>query len=178
MANVTFTFKGRQTHTVDDKGRLILPSQFRTVLAASREPSTVYLGSYPGTKFVSVYPSERWDELCRDWKDEKRFPNTEAMQDGQRLFFANIEQTPVDRTGRVTIPAHFRERANLKDDVLVIGVAEKMEIWNPAELEAHELALSREREERVKAAQAAAAAAAAAIAASGQMPEEVRLPSF
>ncbi|MDR2386063.1 MAG: hypothetical protein LBE80_00575 [Deltaproteobacteria bacterium] len=138
MPAVSVTFKGRQPHVIDEKGRLILPSQFRTLLTLSRDPSSVYLGSYPGTKFVSVYPSERWEELCQSWKDEKRFPNTTVMLKGQRLFFSNIEQVTVDRTGRVTIPSHFRERAQLKNEVLVIGVAEKMEIWNPANLEEYE----------------------------------------
>ena len=118
---------------------MILPSQFRALLAASKEPATVYLGCYPGTKFVSVYPCERWEELSEAWKDEKRFPNTYAMLNWQRLFFANVEKVGVDRAGRGTIPSHYRDRAGLKDEVAVIGVLDKMEIWNPAELEAFEL---------------------------------------
>ncbi|MDR3135530.1 MAG: hypothetical protein LBU69_05490 [Deltaproteobacteria bacterium] len=143
MANFSITFHGRQAHVIDEKGRLILPSQFRDILRCSRTPDKVFLGCYPGTKFVSVYPCERWDELSLSWKDERRFPNTAILQEGQRLFFSNSEQVTVDRTGRVTIPAQFRNRASLKDEVAVIGVGEKMEIWNPADLDAHELEISK-----------------------------------
>jgi MraZ protein len=138
MTSIPIKFNGRQAHVIDEKGRLILPSQFRDLLAASGVKDRVYLGCYPGTKFVSVYPNERWEELVRDWTDEKRFSNAEVMLRGQRLFFANIEQVNIDRTGRITIPLHFRERAGLKDDVVVIGVGGKMEIWNPIELAADE----------------------------------------
>jgi MraZ protein len=138
MAVISFTFSGRQAHVIDDKGRLILPSQFRDVLNGSKVSGQVYLGCYPGTRFVSVYPFERWEELVLSWKDERRFPSAAVMQEGQRLFFANLEQANVDRTGRITIPSHFRERAGLKSEVTVIGVGEKMEIWSPEELEAHE----------------------------------------
>ncbi|MDR2368795.1 MAG: hypothetical protein LBF58_11960 [Deltaproteobacteria bacterium] len=169
MPSVTFTFKGRQAHSLDEKGRLILPNQFRVVLAASREPATVYLGSMPGTGFVSVYPAERWEELCQLWKDEKRFPDTRTMLNGQRMFFSNIEQAAVDRTGRVTVPAHFRTRANLKDEVAVIGVADKMEIWNPDDLDAFE-------SEGGPAWGHGPAGESARP--SGVPPEEVRLPQF
>ncbi|MDR2301098.1 MAG: hypothetical protein LBF38_03520 [Deltaproteobacteria bacterium] len=168
MPSVTVTFKGRQPHVMDEKGRLILPNQFRTLLTLSKDPCSVYLGSYPGTKFVSVYPSERWEELCESWKDEKRFPNTSVMLKGQRLFFSNIEHVSVDRTGRITIPSHFRERAQLKDEVMVIGVAEKMEIWNPAVLDEYENAESQTWGEiGLESARPA-----------GQVLEEVRLPQF
>jgi MraZ protein len=138
MADSLFNFTGRYEHLIDDKGRLMLPSLLRDGLARSQVPERIYLGFYPGNKFLSLYPQERWETLASGWRDEKRFSSTQVMQDVQRLFFSNIEQLYVDRSGRVLIPAIYRERAGIGPECAVLGVSDKIELWNPIELEARQ----------------------------------------
>jgi MraZ protein len=167
MENPSLDFTGRYDHTIDDKGRLMLPAILRDELAKSSLKEKVYLGFYPGTRFLSLYPAERYEVLAAAWKDEKRFPSANLMQDAQRLFFANIEPINVDRSGRILIPALFRDRAGLRNECAVLGVGEKIELWSQNELIAKE-ALSYAAWEK-------------ACAEENSRPhssEEVRLPSF
>ncbi|MDR1050675.1 MAG: hypothetical protein LBP95_06270 [Deltaproteobacteria bacterium] len=167
MENQPIDFTGRHFHNIDDKGRLMLPAILRDELAKSVQKERVYLGYYPGTKFLSLYPAERYEVLAAAWKDERRFPSAQMMQDAQRLFFANIEPVNVDRSGRILLPALFRERAGLKTECAVLGVGEKMELWSVNELIAKE-ALSYAAWER----------ASAEENSRPRSPEDVRLPSF
>ncbi|MDR1110236.1 MAG: hypothetical protein LBP92_05970 [Deltaproteobacteria bacterium] len=169
MADSPIIFSGRYGHAVDDKGRLMLPSALRDELRKSDVPDRLYLGFCPGTRFLSVYSYERWKELVGSWRDERRFPGSSVMQDGQRLFFANLEPVNVDRSGRILISAYYRERAGLGAEVAVLGVADKIEIWDPAELAA--------QEERAREAWELALAAEAGRAPGGGG-DEPRLPRF
>jgi MraZ protein len=134
-----FIFSGRYEHSLDDKGRVMLPSLLRDELKKSINPDKLYLGHYPGTKHISVYPAERWLALVDSWQEEKRFQSTALMMEAQRLFFANIEPVVVDKVGRILVPGHLRERLGLNGQVALLGVASKMEIWDPQQLKDHEL---------------------------------------
>ncbi|MDR1657347.1 MAG: cell division/cell wall cluster transcriptional repressor MraZ [Deltaproteobacteria bacterium] len=138
MQLTRFTFCGRFDHALDDKGRIMLPSPFREELRVSVNPDRLYVGCYPGTGHLSLYPVERWMELVEAWKDEKRFQSTTLMLEAQRMFFANIEPVALDRVGRILIPAIFREKASLVREASVLGVADKLEIWSPDRLREQE----------------------------------------
>lgn len=139
MEKSLFTFSGRFDYAIDEKGRVMLPVSLRDELKKSDVADRLYLGFYPGTQFISLYPFERWQTLNETWKDESRFPSTALMLEAQRLFFANIEPVTLDKAGRILIPSVFRERADLSKEVAVIGVGSKMEVWNPKILAENEL---------------------------------------
>jgi MraZ protein len=139
MDEPKFILSGRFDHTIDDKGRIMLPSLLRDELKKSINPEKLYLGHYPGTKYLSVYPAERWLTLVENWQEEKRFQTTALMLEAQRLFFANIEPVAVDKVGRILVPAIFREKIGLGTQVAFLGVGRKMEIWDAQELKAHEV---------------------------------------
>ncbi|MDR2443730.1 MAG: hypothetical protein LBE31_09470, partial [Deltaproteobacteria bacterium] len=110
----------------------------RDELKKSLNSEKLYLGFYPGVGCLSLYPAERWKVLAEAWKDERRFKSSYLMLEAQRLFFANIEPVTLDRVGRILIPAVFRERAGLEREASILGVGDKMEIWEPGRLKARE----------------------------------------
>ena len=154
MVEPNFIFCGRYEHSIDEKGRLMLPGVLRDELRKSAAPDRLYLGYYPGTRNLSLYSVERWQSLAEAWRDERRFTGTKLMVEAQRLFFANLEPVSVDKAGRILIPSVFRERAGLVKEAAVLGVSDKMEIWAPAALDESD----KEALERLEAALAAEAA--------------------
>ena len=115
-------FIGEYSHTIDAKGRLIVPSKFREQLG---EEFVVTKG-LDGCLFV--YENSEWKSF-----EEKlhALPLTNAnARKFTRFFLAGASACELDRQGRILIPAVLREFAKLEKDVTVIGVGRHAEIWN------------------------------------------------
>ncbi len=119
---VIVMFMSEYNHTIDAKGRLIIPSKFREVLG---EEFVVSKGM-DGCLFV--YANDDWNAF------EQRLTslpliNKEARQFA-RFFLAGAAQVEVDKQGRILLPASLREFAGLDKDVVLVGVGSRIEIWN------------------------------------------------
>lgn len=114
---------GNYIHNLDAKGRLTLPARFRELLA-SGVVITKGVGDY-----LDLYPAAAFEELSRRMK--KRIPRSE--RDILRYFFANACSDVPDRQGRILVPQMLREHAHLalEGEVLIAGVQDHLEIWNP-----------------------------------------------
>jgi MraZ protein len=115
-------FMGEYNHTIDAKGRLIIPSRFREALG---EEFVVTKG-LDGCLFV--YPNSEWqvfEEKLRTLpmtnKDARKF---------SRFFLAGAAMCELDKQGRILIPAVLREFAALEKDVVLAGVLGRVEIWS------------------------------------------------
>lgn len=115
-------FMGEYNHTVDAKGRLIIPSKFREALG----DTFVITKGLDGCLFV--YDNEEWavfEEKLKSLpltnKDARKFA---------RFFLAGAAEAEVDKQGRILIPNVLREFADLSKDVVLIGVASRIEIWS------------------------------------------------
>ena len=123
-------FLGTTTRTVDEKGRLLLPKPFRGEL----EPVCVITKGQDG--HLVVYSQEGWDhrasEVRREYSREDR-----AGRSFRRQIFGAARQQSMDSQGRVMVTAELREHAAIDcgSEVLVVGVDDEIEIWNPAALE-------------------------------------------
>lgn len=122
-------FYGEYEHTFDEKHRLTLPARFRHALAGG-----VVLARGI-ERNVDVYPSETWhrnmeriaelDSLNREAREMKRF------------VFAGAAIAELDAQGRVLVPTHLVQHAELGKEVAVIGVHDHIEIWDRASWAAH-----------------------------------------
>ncbi len=115
---------GTHERTIDDKGRLSLPSAFREKLG-----ERCVLSQLQDSKCVGIWTRQ---EFVAALERLQKFAETE--EDGQnqlRLFSASAHEVRQDRSGRVMIPASHREAAKLQKDVVVCGAASRVEIWNP-----------------------------------------------
>ena len=120
-------FRGRYEHSIDDKGRLSIPSRFREALARRRQKVLV-LTDFDSC--VAAYPLDEWRRL------EDRIRKQSTLQKDVRaflrLFYSGATEMPVDPQGRLLIPPQLRERAGLTREVMIIGVLNKIEIWSKA----------------------------------------------
>lgn len=115
-------FLGEFQHTVDAKGRLILPAKFRELL---EEGAVVVKGRDP---CLAVYPPEEWEKVAMSTRELMRQGERERRM--ARALFAGATEVVPDRQGRVAIPANLREYAGIDRDVVVAGSFTHFEIWN------------------------------------------------
>ena len=115
-------FMGEYNHTIDAKGRLIVPSRFREILG----DAFVVTKGLDGCLFV--YDNEEW-KLFEEKLRALPITNKEARQ-FVRFFLAGAAEVEVDKQGMVLLPASLREFAKLEKDVVLIGVASRIEIWS------------------------------------------------
>jgi MraZ protein len=117
-------FMGTYTPKLDEKGRLFLPAKFRDRLA---EGLVVTQGQ---EKCLVVWPQ---DVFMQEATRAQATPMTSrGARDYARVLFAGADEGTPDKQGRISIPPPLREYAALERDVVVIGVMDRIEIWDPA----------------------------------------------
>ena len=113
-------FKGEYSHSVDAKGRIIMPAKFREILG---EEFVVTKG-LDGCLFV--YPNKEWENIENKFREIPL--TTKDARKFSRFFFAGAADCEVDRQGRVLIPSVLREFAGLNKEVVLVGVLNRIEI--------------------------------------------------
>lgn len=115
-------FFGTYTPKLDDKGRLFLPAKFRDQLS---EGLVVTRGQ---ERCLTVWPRRAFEQLAGQAQEA---PVTDkAVRDYTRLLFAGASDDQPDKQGRLSIPPMLRDYASLAKDVIVIGVGNRLEIWD------------------------------------------------
>ncbi|MCD8301118.1 MAG: division/cell wall cluster transcriptional repressor MraZ [Clostridiales bacterium] len=115
-------FKGEYSHSVDSKGRIIMPAKFRDALG----DSFVVTKGLDGCLFV--YTNEEWENIENKFH-EQTLTGKNARK-FSRFFFAGAADCDIDKQGRALIPANLREFADLSKDVVLVGVLSRIEIWS------------------------------------------------
>ena len=121
-------FTGEFQYNMDEKGRVAIPAKMREKLG---ETFMVTKG-FEGCLFV--YPMEAWEALDQKLRSLP-FTQREARQ-FNRFFYASSLEATADKQGRIVIPANLREHAGLTKEVSIIGVGERIEIWDTQRLDA------------------------------------------
>ena len=121
-AGVCVMFMGEYNHTVDPKGRLIVPSKFREQLGNE----FVVTKGLDGCLFV--YSNEEWHRIEENLR-EKPLTSKDARK-FLRFFFAGAANCEVDKQGRILLPANLREYAGIDKEVVSVGVYSRVEIWS------------------------------------------------
>lgn len=114
-------FMGEYNHTIDTKGRLIIPSKFREQLG----DEFVITKGLDGCLFI--YDHAEWAAFEENLKS---LPPNKNSRQLVRFFAAGAAAVEVDKQGRILIPANLREFANLQKDVVLAGVASRIEVWD------------------------------------------------
>ena len=115
-------FMSEYNHTVDTKGRLIVPSKFREQLG---DEFVVTKGMDGG---LFVYANDDWSAFEQKLTSLPLI-NKEARKFA-RFFLAGAAQVEVDKQGRILLPANLRQFAGLEKDVVLVGVGSRIEIWS------------------------------------------------
>jgi MraZ protein len=123
-------FTGSAEHSLDDKGRLVVPARFRERLGGG-----FFLTIAHPDPCLALYPAETWREVC------ERIQAAPVKDAGFRTFvrhlFANTEEVNVDAQGRLVIPATLRAYAGIDRDVVSIGSLTRVELWAKERYEEH-----------------------------------------
>lgn len=113
---------GEYQHSIDDKGRLIIPAKFREELGAG------FVVTRGLDNCLFVYPRKEWETLEAKLKS---LPLTSAdARAFVRFFFSGATECDLDKQGRILIPGPLREYGKLVRDCVVIGVSNRVEIWS------------------------------------------------
>jgi MraZ protein len=115
-------FLGEFQHSLDQKGRVILPAEFRPALAEG-----AVIGAVPGGS-LAVYTKEEFQRVSDEILEKVR--RGEHDLDAARVFFADAREVTPDRQGRVALPLSLREYAGLTREAMVTGMLTRIEIWD------------------------------------------------
>jgi MraZ protein len=116
-------FVGTFEHSLDGKGRVVLPSQFRNELAGRG-----FIAQYQ--QCLGLWTQEGFNEVANRLRDKVR--EGLAPQNAVRALAANAVQVEPDAQGRILIPQRLRDYAALDRDVAIIGALDRIEIWHAA----------------------------------------------
>ena len=118
-------FIGEYQHSIDTKGRLIIPSKFRDDLGP------IFIMTKGLDNCLFVYPKNEWQIL-----EEKLKSLPLTSRDARafvRFFFAGATECELDKQGRILVPSNLREHSKLEKEAVIIGVSTRVEIWSKSE---------------------------------------------
>ena len=121
------TFTGEYSYTIDDKGRVNIPAKFRQSLAPENDQTFVITqGMDP---CIWVYPLTAWQIIEDDLKDLSAISKVNRSFIRNTVRYASI--VVFDKQGRIMLSSNLMNYAKLKKDALIIGMVNKIEIWDP-----------------------------------------------
>ncbi|WNB93980.1 division/cell wall cluster transcriptional repressor MraZ [Bacillus sp. NEB1478] len=115
-------FMGEYQHSIDEKGRMIIPSKFRDELGSE------FILTRGLDQCVFGYPLNEW-KVIEDKLKTLPFTKKDARA-FTRFFFSGAAECQLDKQGRVNIASTLRDYAKLEKDCVVIGVSNRIEIWS------------------------------------------------
>ena len=116
-------FMGQYEHTIDAKGRTIIPAKYREGLGET----FIITRGLDGCLYL--YPSDAWQEFADKLQS---LPSTLQNRKIKRQFLSKAMEVSLDKQGRILVPALHREMADLEKDVVFVGMMNRVELWDKA----------------------------------------------
>lgn len=124
-------FKGQETYSIDNKGRVNIPAKMRKSITP--EAGDVFVVTRGVDKCIVAYPMDEWR------KYEERFSQLNHYDEKDRFFLRMIlawsEEVSIDGQQRVSLPKRHMEFAGIEGKVTIVGMIDHIEFWNPDEFE-------------------------------------------
>jgi len=117
-------FRGRSKHTLDEKGRLAIPTRFKEALSNKEKQGLVLTNHF---NCLWAFANDDWRNIEAKAAELSLFDN--AVNTYRRYFISGAQECTI-KQGRVTIPPDLREIAGLKRDVVLVGELKFFEIWD------------------------------------------------
>ncbi|MFA5200426.1 MAG: division/cell wall cluster transcriptional repressor MraZ [Candidatus Omnitrophota bacterium] len=118
-------FYGEFEHSIDRKGRLILPAKFREV--AKNQFVEKFFVTRGLDKCLFMFSEEEWRSQENKFKS---MPFTKQQtRTFNRLLFSGAVEVNFDKQGRILLPQYLKDFADIKKDVMIVGVSNRIEIW-------------------------------------------------
>ncbi|MGO9453709.1 MAG: division/cell wall cluster transcriptional repressor MraZ [Candidatus Binataceae bacterium] len=127
-------FSGRFDHAIDEKGRVSIPARFREVLLREGHDRLFITNFfYNRERCLELYPPHEWDALVG--KISTRGGFDPSLQKFETFYIAGAQEVPVDRQGRILVPAKLREWAALGREVTFSARRDHFQLWDKNILE-------------------------------------------
>lgn len=121
------SFKGSYDYSVDNKGRINIPSRLRKYISPEANDTFVITRGYE--QCLYVYPLDEWNKV------EENIRQLSSTNPKHRFFMRTLleraTESQLDGQFRITIPRELLQFASIENEVFIIGVLEHIEIWNP-----------------------------------------------
>jgi len=125
-------FSGKHYNSLDPKGRLIIPAPFREILS-SNHSSKLIITNGVFDKCLCAYAVDEWQKLI---EKVNQLPQTsDAVKYFMRRVIGSAVECEIDRQGRVLVVSALRVDAELNSEVVLLGLGNRIEIWNRNEFE-------------------------------------------
>jgi MraZ protein len=123
-------FRGRYNFSIDEKGRINIPSKFRKLLSPEAEETFVICRAPDGCLWA--YPKDEWEKF----EDHLlAMPMSREVNKFQRTIQNTLNDTKLDRQGRILLTQYQMEIAGISKDVSIIGRGNNLEIWDTKRFE-------------------------------------------
>jgi MraZ protein len=118
-------FRGSSFHTIDPKGRFIIPARFRDVIKGTGQ-DLIMITRMDGCLYA--YVMDEWTKVENNILDLPQ--KNDAMRRFQRIFIGSCQECKCDTQGRVLIPPALKDYAGLEKEIVLVGVINRFEIWS------------------------------------------------
>jgi len=118
-------FRGSSFHTIDTKGRIIIPARFRDVIKA-QESNGVMVSRMDGG--LVAYTYDEWRNI--ETRILSLAEKSENMRRFRRVFIGGAFECACDKQDRILIPQNLRQYAELDKEIVLVGVLDHFEIWS------------------------------------------------
>ncbi|MDD5748292.1 MAG: division/cell wall cluster transcriptional repressor MraZ [Actinomycetota bacterium] len=108
---------------IDSKGRLMLPREFKQEFAGG------LIATCGLDNCILLFPMNEWEKVVG--KTDQMSSGSEAARTFTRMLFSSASHIVTDAQGRILVPSRLREEAGIKTEVVLIGLSNKVEVWNP-----------------------------------------------
>lgn len=115
-------FRGASFHTIDEKGRIIVPSRFRDVVSGNGIMMTKL------DRSLFCYTYSEWSQI--EGKILAMAEKSENMRRFRRVFIGGAFDCTLDKQGRILVPPSLRQYAQLEKEIVMVGVLDHFEIWS------------------------------------------------
>jgi MraZ protein len=129
-------FRGTFDHTLDAKNRLTVPARYRATLAEG----VVIAMPVDLKPCVGIWRPEDYERYTRRALEELP-PLSPRLTELERFFYGSSQDMDLDAAGRIMIPGFLGEHAELEKEVVVVGVGDRLELWNRGRWNDHRPAL-------------------------------------
>ena len=114
-------FMGQYSHTIDEKGRIIIPAKIRNDLGNN----FIVTRGLDGCLFI--YSNTEWTNIINKYKE---LPDSKDKRSFMRVFLSGATVCEYDKQGRINIPQSLIDYANLTKECMIVGVFDRLEIWS------------------------------------------------
>jgi transcriptional regulator MraZ len=132
-------FRGSSLHTIDSKGRIIIPSRFREIIKADDNNGIMISRMDSG---LVAYTHTEWRKI--ETRILSLAEKSDNMRRFRRVFIGGAFECPCDKQGRILIPPMLRQYAELSREIVLVGVLDHFEIWSREKWEKENLHMEKD----------------------------------